>query len=220
MDSYPDLTTEGKCRELLERYPENAFVKYRLALLLRSQGREKETCEVLPIGPTHGLKYDMGLLNYDERIRQRLADWVAYLNRGIWHHWHGSYRKALSDFDKAIMINPTVAYAFCCRANLRATCPDEAFREGQMALEDALTAMKLADMAGELIGDWRHRLFLQVLAAAHAEKNDFQRAIPLQTRALDLAITRTAKSEINQRLEQYRLGSPIRNETGLVRCGF
>jgi hypothetical protein len=104
-------------------------------------------------------------------------------------HLHGSFGKALPDYDTSIMIDPTIAYAFCARANLRATCPDESFREGQMALEGARTAMKLAEQAGELIGDWRHRLYLQVLAAAYAEHNDFQEAIGLQRRALDLALT-------------------------------
>ncbi len=31
MDSFPDLTTEAKCRELLDRYPDNVFVKWRLS---------------------------------------------------------------------------------------------------------------------------------------------------------------------------------------------
>jgi hypothetical protein len=42
MDSYPDLTTEAKCRELLDRYPDNLFVKDQLASLLRSQRRNDE----------------------------------------------------------------------------------------------------------------------------------------------------------------------------------
>ena len=48
MDSHPDLTTEANCRELLERYPDNLFVKNRLASLLRSQGRKDEASELLP----------------------------------------------------------------------------------------------------------------------------------------------------------------------------
>ena len=83
MDSFPDLTTEAKCRELLDRYPDNLFVKYRLASILRSQGRNDEASELLPIEPPY-LKYDMGLLTHDERIRQRPEDSVEYLNRGIW----------------------------------------------------------------------------------------------------------------------------------------
>ncbi len=219
MDSYPDLSTEAKCRELLDRYPDNLFVRDRLASILRSQGRNDEASELLPVEPPY-LKYDMGLLTHDERIRQNPKDTVAYLNRGIWHHWNGSFGKALTDFDTSISIDPTIAYAFCARASLRATCPDETFRNGQMALEDARTSLKLAEQAGQLIGDWRHRLYLQVLAAAHAENAEFKQAIVIQTTALELALTNGPRSQISQRLEQYRLGNPIREEGGLVRCGF
>jgi hypothetical protein len=54
----------------------------------------------------------------------------------------------LTDFDTSITINPTIAYAFCARASLRATCSDEKFRDGQLALDDARTAFKLAEEAG------------------------------------------------------------------------
>jgi tetratricopeptide (TPR) repeat protein len=151
---------------------------------------------------------------------RKLEDSVEYLNRGIWHHRNGSFDKALTDFDTSILITPTIAYAFCARASLRATCPDEPFRDGQMALDDARTALKLTEHAGQFIGDWRHRLYLQVLAAAYAENNDFQEAIVVHTRALQLALTNRSQSEIYQRLEQYRLSIPISDEKGLIRSGF
>jgi tetratricopeptide (TPR) repeat protein len=172
MESFPDLSTDAKCRELIDRCPDNSFLKDQFASLLRSEGRKDEANEVLPVEPV-SLKYDMGLLTYDERIRQNPDDSIAYLNRAIWHYWHGSYRKALSDYDTSIMIEPTIAHAFFARTSLRATCPDEVLRDGQLALDDARIALKLAGPAGELNGDWRHLLYLQVLAAAHAENNDF-----------------------------------------------
>jgi tetratricopeptide (TPR) repeat protein len=217
---YPDLTTEASCRVLLERYPENLYVKHILAWHLRSQGRHDEAEGVLALDPDRYLKYDMQLLMNDERVRQNPDDPVAYLNRGRWHHAFGWYGKALSDYDRSISINSTIAYAFCCRANLRATCPDQAFRDGGLALEDALTAMKLAERAGELMGDWRHRLYLQVLAAAHAAKSNFEEAITIQSKALDLALTRLARSRISETLEKYQGGNSIQDQKGLVRCGY
>lgn len=159
MGWFPDLTTEAKCRELMDRYPDNTYVKYRLASLLRSQGRNDEASKIYPLEQPGYWKYDMQLLMDDEHVRQCPDDSIAYLNREIWHHWRRSFGKALSDYDTSIMLDPTIAYAFCTRASLRATCPDESFRNGQMALEDARTAWKLADQAGELIGDWRNRLY-------------------------------------------------------------
>ncbi len=129
MESVPKVTTEAECRELLDRYPENVFLQDRLATILRSQGREQEANEVLPVEPICSFKYYEELLRYDERIRQRPDDWATYVNRGIGHHWELQYGKALADFDTAITINPRIAYAFCSRASLRATCPDDGIRD-------------------------------------------------------------------------------------------
>jgi tetratricopeptide (TPR) repeat protein len=219
MDSFPDLTTEANCREMLDRYPDNLFVMERLASLLRSQGRHREASEILPEEPSD-LKYHEQLLKDDERIRRHPNDSVAYLNRGIWHHWYGLYDKALSDFDTSIMIDPNNAYAHCARASLQATCLDESIRDGLKALENARRALELAQETGQLIGDWRHRQYLQVLAAAHAENNQFEDAIAAQSQALELAITNGPKSEIGERLEQYRRGIPMREQGGLIRSGF
>jgi tetratricopeptide (TPR) repeat protein len=158
------------------------------------------------------MKYDMGVLMDCEWIRRCPGDPAAYLSRGGWHHSHGFFAKALSDYNTSIKLNSTNAGAFLARANLRATCPDDSFRDGRAAHEDAQTAIKLAEEAGELIGDWRQRLYLQVLAAAHAENNDFQEAIALQTRALDMALTKRATSSMKQRLDKYQSGDRIREQ--------
>ena len=50
--------------------------------------------------------------------------------------------------------------------------------------------------------------------------NQFREAITIQSQALNLALTKTARSTISQRLEQYRMGNPTNEEKGLVRCGF
>jgi hypothetical protein len=183
---YPDLSTEAKCRELLERYPENAFVRYRLASLLRDHGREAKATQIVSFDDAdRTLKYGTGLLNYNERIRHRPNDPIAYLNREIWHHRYGSHEAALSDYDRVMVLNPRVAYAYCSRASLRATCPNNAFRDGRLALDDARRTLNLAEQLGELFGVWRYRIYLEVLAAACAENSEFQKAIALQSRGLE-----------------------------------
>ena len=110
---------------------------------------------------------------------------MAYLDRGIWHRWHGEWSKALSDYYRAIDADSDLAFAFCCRACLGATCPDaDRFRDGPKAVVDALTAMRLARRTGKTdLGHWRDRLYLQVLAAAHAENGEFDEAVAFQTKA-------------------------------------
>jgi tetratricopeptide (TPR) repeat protein len=176
--------------------------------------------ELAAFDPETPSKYDRGLVSDDERIRQNPSDAVAYLNRGIWHHWHGEFEKALADYDRAIEIDPGVAYAYCSRASLRATCPDASFRDARQALDDARRALKLAGDGGELIGDWRHRLYIQVLAAAHAENDEFDAAVALQSKALDLAVTMTPRANIMAILDRYRANKAFREQSGLVRFGF
>jgi tetratricopeptide (TPR) repeat protein len=220
MPAHPDLSTERSCRELLARYPDNSFLKDRLAKILRAEGREEEATTLESDSAWGDLKYHWGLLGYDERLRNDPSDAVAHLNRGLWHRKRGEWSKALSDYDRSIEIGPGIAHAFCCRACLRATCPDDRFRGGPKAVADALTAMRLAWEQGELIGDWRERMYLQVLAAAHAENGEFDEAVVLQTKALELALTKTTRSRIGEMLAAYRDRRPWRSERGLVSCGF
>jgi tetratricopeptide (TPR) repeat protein len=174
--------------------------------------------DVIPdFGPS---KYERGLAIYDERLRRDPSDATAYQSRGGWHHWHEEFEKALSDYDKAIQINPGLASAYCSRASLRATCPDERFRDRQQSLEDARKAMRLAQEAGVFIGDWRQRLCLQVLAAARAENGEFKEAVAAQTEALELAVTQSARSRITAILNEYRVGKPHRDKGGLDCMGF
>lgn len=155
MPAHLDLSTEQSCRELLARYPDNSFLKDRLAEILRSQGREEEATRLEIDTDPRDLKYHWGLLGYDERLRNDPSDAVVHLNRGLWHRKRGEWSKALVDYDRSIEINPGIAHAFCCRACLRATCPDDRFRDGPKAVVDARTGMRLAQEHGELIGDWR-----------------------------------------------------------------
>jgi hypothetical protein len=111
---------------------------------------------------------------------------------------------------------PRAPLPFVPRASLPATRPDETFREAQMARADAQIALKVAKHTRELIADWQYRLDLQVLAAAHAENNNLQEAIMVQTRALNLALANGPRSEISQGQEQYQSRNPIRDESGLL----
>jgi tetratricopeptide (TPR) repeat protein len=172
--------------------------------------------------PDWGLqsKFARGLAMHDARLRREPSDAAAHQSRGGWHHVNEEYEKALFDYNMAIEIDPGFASAYCSRASLRATCPEERFRDRRQALEDARTAMRLAEECGMFIGDWRQRLCLQVLAAAHAENGEFEEAVAIQTEALDLAVTRSSRSRIVAILDGYSAGKPHRDKNGLGCIGF
>jgi hypothetical protein len=96
-----DLSTAEKCRDLLARYPDNSFLKDRLAKILRSEGRDEEATRLEIDNDPSDFKYHWGLLGYDERLRNRPSDAVVHLNRGLWHRKRGEWPKALSDYDRS-----------------------------------------------------------------------------------------------------------------------
>lgn len=86
-------------------------------------------------------------------------------------------------------------------ALLLATCPDEKFRNGKEAMENA-------DRLCRLDG-YRYAAFLTTLAAACAETGDFAGAVRWQTKALELS-PQEKSDESRSRLALYQAGKPYR----------
>ena len=59
--------------------------------------------------------------------------------------------------------------------------------------------------------DWKQYLWLDTLAAAHAENGEFDEAQKWQLKAIDLAPAHE-KAELHARLELYKTGQPFREE--------
>jgi tetratricopeptide (TPR) repeat protein len=92
---------------------------------------------------------------------------------------------------------------------LLATCPDERYRDGKQALENAGKACQL--VGGK---NWH---YIDTLAAAYAESGNFQKAKEWHAKAIELAatdktVTDKDKKEMRDRLELYTQGKPYREE--------
>jgi hypothetical protein len=99
------------------------------------------------------------------------------------------------------------------RASLLATCPDSRYRDGELAVRDATVALNLARERRQLTTNWKHRMYLETLAAALAERGDFDAAVRVEQEALN-------EETANARIAQFRAGMPLRVEEGLLRSGF
>ncbi len=141
--------------------------------------------------------------DFNEAIRLDPQEAVAYNNRGNARYFLKLYDRALADFAEAIRLDPTDPVAFNSRAVLRATCPDENYRDGKQAIEDATKACELTE--------WKDSEALETLAAAHAEAGDFSKAVELQKKAIALT-SNDDKTELQTRLELYQSGKPYRQE--------
>ena len=78
-------------------------------------------------------------------------------------------------------------------------------------------ALDLARDNNMLGSDWIHRSYLQTLAAAHAECNDFASAIVIQKDVLEkYCTTRRANETARARLELLESDMPLREENGPI----
>lgn len=147
-------------------------------------------------------EYDKAIVDFDKAIKLDPKHAVAFANRGI--AWHGKkqYQHALADFETALSINPSCATAHNGLAWLLATCPDEKVRDAARALEAAERACELCE--------WNDPFCLGSLAAAHAEKGDFEEAARRQTKAIALLTDPAETVAFARRLAQYLDKKPWR----------
>jgi tetratricopeptide (TPR) repeat protein len=117
----------------------------------------------------------------------------------------GYFDKAARDFRAAIEIDADSGRAYRSAAWLMATCPDENFQNGPLAVEAARKAVELA-------GDKPSIRELDTLAAAEANQGDFDAAKKTLVAAMKLA-SNTERELLASRLELYQQEKPYRIAT-------
>ena len=125
------------------------------------------------------------------------------VDRGTTLEYLGKYSEAIDDYEAALRSDPRTERAQYNLAFLRASCPDENFRNGGEARERALI---VESMPGVPID-----LKLTVLAAACAETGAFDEAIKHQVQASQSAPLQRRQAA-QKRLELYRQRKPYHRE--------
>jgi len=165
-------------------------------------------------------KFDKALDDYGEAIAQNSEYFIlrAFLGRaGVWEA-KGDFSKAMDDYEKAIELEPDNPDGYKGRAWIRATCPNDKYRDGAKAIEEATQACELSE--------WEDENILDTLAAAYAEAGQFDKAIDWQQKAIDtlaayaededyqidkaVELQRTKGFQV--RLKLYQEGKPYRVE--------
>ncbi len=145
--------------------------------------------------------------DYSQAVRIDPQAAAAFTNRGDLHADQGNYAEAAHDYRTAIKVNPKLGRAYQSAAWLMATCPDESYRNEELALQAAEKAIALD-------GDTDYR-YLETLAAAQASGGDFEAAIATQKKAIELAPAEQLARETN-RLALYENQTPYREPAAVA----
>ena len=138
--------------------------------------------------------------DFTEAIRLDPKISASYYNRGVAELDNSEFDKANQDFQHALKLDPRCARCLNSLAWLKATCPDDSFRNGKEAIELATKASELTELKV-----W---FCLGTLAAAYAETGDFVKAINWQEKAIE--IDPSDKKGSLERLDLYKASKPYR----------
>ena len=151
--------------------------------------------------------FDDAIHDYTQAITLSPPKGTAYhdilynLRGNAWAN-KGEFDNAIKDYTESIRLFPKKPLSYNHVAWLRATCPNERYRDGKNAVADATTACELSE--------WQVGGCIDTLAAAYAETGDFATAIKWQEKAIEL--TKTEKQEMQEHLELYKAGKPFREK--------
>lgn len=204
-------------REILAREPANRAGLLGLAFTLVEQRKWAECLEaveaVLAVMPNlarafelRGMcreqlgQFDDALAGYANAID--LGSDAGYTLRAGVFLKKGEWANALHDALEAVRRGPDQPQALNVLAWIRATCPDDAIRNGPQAVELALRACEQTE--------FRDAGCLDTLAAAHAEAGDWEQAAAFAERAIDCAGHDEERQEFARHLDCFSERKPFR----------
>lgn len=203
---------------VIELNPGLAIAYHNRAELLAAQGKMDEALAdytqaidagtddpELYRGRAHALQqlghFEQALADLDNSIRLAPADAQGYTQRGNLLADHGEYERALEDLEQSLAIDAKIAETHRAIAWVKATCPQDRYRDAYQALGAAKEAIKLSPQDDYLA--------LDALAAAHANAGEFDKAIENQRQAIKNAPADAAES-MQSRLNLYEQHQPYR----------
>lgn len=170
--------------KLRKAAPKDPVTLLQLGMLYTAQKKNEKAIEAL----------DALLADYP-------GEWIAYRARGDVKLNVGRRREAITDYDRAMQIQPKDAALLNNLSWVLATAPEEKLRDGKRAAVLANEACKLTA--------YKLPHILSTLAAAYAETGDFQEAVKWAEKAIEIG-SKEHGEELKKELESYKAGKPWR----------
>ena len=158
----------------------NAEAHFHLGRLLLSQGDSEEAKRLL-----------------NAAVKLRPSDVPARINLAMALDQCGDFGGAVQRLEQALKLDPEAVYAQNNLAWLLATCPDPKFRDRGRALQLARATAKSTN--------YQDANVLDTLAAALASNDEFEKAVKVIQRCLELA-PKSQHEEFRHRIDRYREG--------------
>ena len=203
---------------VIELHPKYENAWFNRAELLAKQGKYAEAAEdyeeALKLKPDDmsGLlgrghawlrlqKFRPALNDFNRALQLEPENPQALVGRGDVRTQIGQWEEAAEDYRQAIKQSAKLGRAYRGAAWLMATCPEERFRNAELAVASARQALALDGN-----GDYG---YLDTLAAALASAGEFDDAKETQEKAIQIAPD-AKTSELRARLSLYNAGRPFR----------
>jgi tetratricopeptide (TPR) repeat protein len=182
---------------------------------------------VLELDPTHILarldrgfawlklrEYDKAIDDATEVIRQEQGMAPAFQIRGLAYYSKRVFDKSVLDLSEGIRLrshqdtdNPLGiwldAQTLASTARILGARPEEKYRDGKQAILWASRACEIAE--------WKQPGYIETLAAAYAETGDFDRAVALQTKAIETCPDADSKERGRLVLRCFQDKKPLRD---------
>ncbi len=143
---------------------------------------------------------------FTESLKLNPEDVDSLIGRADTYGMSKQYDKQIADYHEAIKIAPEEAMPHNNLAWTLATCPEEKYRDGKQAVEEASKAVELThNKQGE---------FIDTLAASYAEAGDFDKAAEQQQQAIELVENEKVRKGMRARLELFHKHQAYREVPG------
>jgi tetratricopeptide (TPR) repeat protein len=149
-------------------------------------------------------EFDKAIADCNQAIAINPKNAGAYFRRAEAWQDKSEYDKAIADYNQALVINPNDADFYNAIALLHAACPDEKYRDGKKAVEEA---SKVCHLDGGKSWD-----YIDTLAVAYGESGDLEKAKEWEAKAIKMAPDDERKQGCRSRLELYKQRKPYRDE--------
>ena len=210
LGSYEDAIKDfNRAIQLNGKYTNSWFNRAELRYELgQFEGADEDYTQMIKLDPDDGgayagrahvryqlKRYNQAIEDFNAAVRLSPESALCYTDRADAFADLGRWDRAAADYRKAIELDLLFGRAYQGAAWLMATCPDDRFRNAELALQAAEKAIGLDGEA-----DYR---YLDTLAAAHANAGKFAEAEIALQRAIDTAPADFV-DHLTQRMKLYQ----------------